>query len=346
MSDLAAPGSGDAPAPNPAPEPQAPAPEPQAPAPAPEPTAQEQDDAEWDAVENDIFPGVKPTTKEDKKDEQTDPAKTDEEAGPAQGNPDGEKSDEEQGSGDDTKKGDGAEEEADRPLTARDARVAAREYAQQVETTKADIMKQMFADIPEQLQDADGDPIRSIEDVQRLINPRTGEPFTEEEAGMWLLSAQQQFNQQRAQIDKQAEQIAEVNVEIREQADAINAKYGEFLKANPELRDELWEEWSATLVKDEKSDVITKMPVSLEKYYERALKPHMDAKAAREAADAAAAQAAQATQQAQEQQVEDAEVKKKTTRADRSDIYGGSNLDTRSDDDKEWDEAAKSVFGK
>jgi hypothetical protein len=310
-------------------------------------TPEQQDDAEWDSIENEMFPGSKPTTKQEKTDEQTKSETTTETTTADPQNPTGEKSDEEQGAGDDTAAGSKSEEEtakADAAASSPSVGQSARDYARQVETVKADVIKQMFADVPETLQDADGDPISSIDDVMKLQNPRTGEAFTEEEAGMWLLSAQQKFNQQRADMEKQATQIAEVNIEIKEQADRINAKYGEYLKANTELRDQLWADWQETLIKDEKSDVITKTPMSLERFYELALGPRVEAA---NAAAAATAQAEADRKAAEEKAAAEAEEQKKNRRDDRSDIYGGAGkTDTRSDDDKEWDDAEKAVFGK
>lgn len=200
----------------------------------------------------------------------------------------------------------------------------------------------MFADVPQTLVDADGDPINSIEDVMRLINPRTQEAFTEEEAGSWLLSAQQQFNKQIGELDKRIERIAEVNLDIQDQADAATAKYGEYLKANEEERQAIWAEYEKTLVKDPESGIIVDAPISLEWFYDQLLGPKVKAQAE---ATAQAQAAAAATAQADAEAKAEADKKKKTERADRSDIFGGQQPDTRSDDDKEWDEAEKAVFG-
>lgn len=324
-------------------------PAPEAPkTPTPEEAAQIAEDKEWDDAQDELFPGLKGQKKETKKDEPTvtttttqaeettttttiDPNETPEQ-----------KAEREAKEAADAKK---ASEENEEPDTsARDTRLAAREAQQQTEAVKADVRKQMFADIPTELRDHDGDPIRGIEDVMKLINPRTvnseefpnGRAFTEEEAGMWLLSAQQQFNQNIAQVDKQIEQIAEVNIDLKDQADSVSYEYGELLKAMPELRDQIWAEFEKTLVKDEKSGIITKAPVSLERFYKIALQPYAKLaqnleteEAAKQAAEAKAAE----------------EAKKKNERADRSDIFGGGNTDTTDPEDKEWNDAAVTVFG-
>lgn len=327
--------SNGAPAPNLSPA--APGSEPPAQATPPAPEVVDTDDQEWEEAQNEVFPDA--NNKEDDEDDEPAKPKEDGEEEPADPkNPDGEKPDEEQGDDPDAPKPDAEKNPPAPNADERTAREAARSYAQQLEAVKTDIVKQMFADVPETLTDGDGDPINTVEDVMKLRNPRTGEAFTEDEAGMWLLSAQQQFNTQRASMEKQAEQIAEVQLDLKDQADAVNAKYGEFLRADPALRTELWLEYSATLIKDEKSGTITKMPLSLEKFYERALGPRVEAQQ-KQQADAAA------TQAAKEQAEKDAETKRQQARSDRSDIYGGSQLDTRSDEDKEWAEAEKEVFG-
>lgn len=303
--------------------------------------------AEWDDAAKELFPGLK-GKEEPKKDEQTDTTTTTTEVPQAEttttttvdpGETDEQRTEREAKEAAD----EAAAAEAGTPDTsAINARVAAREAAQQVEEYKADIRTKMFAEVPQVLQDADGDPIKSIDDVVKLINPRTKEPFTEEEAATWLLSAQQQFNQNLAGVEKQIEQIAEVQIDLKDQADLVTYEYGELLKAMPELATEVWDEYEKTLVKDEKSGIITKAPVSLSNFYKLALKPYVDLAAklegdatAKTEADAAAAAKAAA----------DAEAAKTKKRQDRSDIYGGGKTDTMDDEEKEWGAAAKAVFG-
>lgn len=345
------------PAPPPAPAPAAPAAPvapaaPSAPAPVapaepkltPQETADKAEDDEWDSAADELFPGLKSTQKKEaKKDE---PAKPDEKTETPKP---GEKAEVEPDETPEQKAEREAKEVADAAAvgeedgapdtTARDNRVAARQAAEQVKVVADDVRKQMFSEAPQQLQDSDGDPISSIEDVMALINPLTGEAFTQEEAGIWLLSAQQKFNQNLAVQEKQIEEIAEVNVDLKDQADAVTYKYGELLK-HPDMvdmRDKLWAEFEKTLVKDPASGIITKMPVSLENFYEIALAPYATMaqkletdESAQATADAAAA----------------ANAAKAAERADRSDIFGGAKPDANADpEDKEWADAATAVFG-
>lgn len=339
------------PAPNQPAAPVTPAPTPQPAQPTTTATKDDAEDKEWEDAADELFPGLRSTQKKEgaKQDESAKSEKTPEEIAADEAAAKNQKPNAEQGPGDDT----GAEvksneEGGDKPSnnaadsTGRDARNAARTYAQQVEAVRTDVMAKMYGEVPETLQDADGDPIRGIEDVMQLINPRTGKEFTEDEAGMWLLSAQQQFNQNRATIEKEAEQIAEVNLDVKDQADAINAKYGDYLKANSELRDELWADFQSTLVIDEKSGLITKAPVSLERFYERALSPRIEAETKAQAdTEAKAAADAAAEQQAKEA----AEKQRRRDRSDRSDIYAPNNQPDDDPEAKEWADAAREVFG-
>lgn len=222
---------------------------------------------------------------------------------------------------------------------AREARITARETAQQIASIKSDVREQMFSESPTQLVDGEGDPINTIEDVMNLINPNTGEAFTQVEAGTWLLAAQQQFNKSKEAEDKQIEEIAELQLDLKDQADIINEKYGKILKENTDLRDEIWEAFQKTLVKDEKSGLIVKTTVPLETFYNLALKGYAQAPAAPVVDEAAqAAEAAKAAAEAEKQRAQN--------RADRGDIYGGGKPDAGlTQDEKEWADAANEVFG-
>lgn len=347
-------------APVPAPGGDAPAPEPAAPTPTPDEQAQQAEDAEWDAASKETFPGAKSKNKE-KGDEPAEPKKDGEKTPEGKENPDDKKPDAEQGAGDEAKPKD--ETAKDPAAVEREARATARATAQQVEAVKSDVRAKMFADVPRTLQDADGDPINSIDDVMKLINPRTGNNFTDEEAGMWLLSAQQQFNQKIAEVDRTINDVAELNLDIKDQADSVIAKYGDWLKNNPEKRDEIWTEYQKTLVKHPESELVLHAPVRLEWFYDQTLGPVINAAASAPpaaappapdaspeasgeapAAQADPAQAAADEEAAKKKAAKDAEEAKKKKRADRSDIYGGSNMDTRDDDTKEWDEAIEATF--
>lgn len=347
MSEPVVPATGgDAPAPAPA---DAPAPAPAAPAAdlkpgalSPEEQAAQTEDAEWDDAYKEAFPGLKSVKKKEGADESAESKKDDKKTPEGKKDSDDKEPNAEPGTGDDTKTkspaGESAGIESKDPAAAeREARATARAATQRVEAIKSEVREKMFADVPRTLVDADRDPINSIDDVMKLVNPRTGDNFTEEEAGMWLLSAQQQFNQKTAEMDRTIENISELNLDIKDQADSVTAKYGDWLKANPEKRDSIWAEFEKTLIKHPESGLIIHAPIGLEWFYDQTLGPSVEAQ--KEVAKETADQKAAEEEAAAEEQAE-AEKKKKQNRADRSDIYGGSNLDTRDAEDKEWDDAA------
>jgi hypothetical protein len=235
-----------------------------------------------------------------------------------------------------------AKEDGPPDTTARDNRLAARQYEQEVATVKQDIRAKMFADVPSELRDRDGDPIRGLEDVMKLINPRTGEAFTEEEAGFWFNSAKSQFDQTIQNVDQQIGLIADVNLDLKDQADIVRYEYGELLDAMPELRDELWADYEATLIKHPETGTILRAPVSLERFYARNLKPYAE-KALQLEAEADGVPAKPVADPAKAKAAVEADKAKK--RADRSDIYGGGTPEIESAEDKDWNDAATAVFG-
>lgn len=196
------------------------------------------------------------------------------------------------------------------------------------------------------LADADGDPIRGIDDVMKLVNPRTGEPFTEEQAGMWLLNAQSRMRDNVSDMNSRVEEIASTGISMKQESEQVAWQYGELLKAMPDLQKELWDQYEQTLIKDPKTGIVTKAPVSLQKFYETALEPYaalarrLETQGDLSAPGTPAAPPAPATPTpaVQEQQ-------RQQRRQDRSDIYGGGKVDDVSDEAKEWGAAAQAVFG-
>lgn len=224
----------------------------------------------------------------------------------------------------------------------RDARAVQRELKETEQAIKEDIRKEVFGDVPQELTDADGDPIRTISDVQRLQNPNTGQPFTEEEAAIWLMQAQRNLDTKLRETDQQVDEIAETNLNLKEESDAVLNKYGELLKSMPELQQQVWEQYERTLVKDEKTGIIQKAPVSLEAFYNTTLAPYV--KLAQQLEDRAKSE----EQQRQELEAEKAriaqEAERKQQRSDRQDIYSGGKSETVSAEDKEWAAVAKEYY--
>lgn len=306
---------------------------------------QDNESQEWDAALKERYPEL--NTQETTEDESKQQQETAQTTTTTTENPVDKKQDESEGNGDDSKKKDGDDSEAEgaKSNPERDTRNAARSYAKEVETTAADVRKQMYPDLKDTLVDGDGDAINSVEDVMKLINPATNEVFTKEEAGEWLTSAQNQFNRQLETIDKQVVKIAELNLDLKDQADVVKEKYGAYLKEHPEFSDKLWLHFESTLVKDEKTGVIIDAKASMEEFYDLALSELIkkdttvtqtttssttDTTTVAPAADAAA-------------QSEEA---KRQRRAERSDIYTPTNDGGPKDEDQdEWDKAHVAVFG-
>lgn len=232
----------------------------------------------------------------------------------------------------------------DRESAARDARSLQRDILAETEAMQNDIVDTMFKDKDGKLYDADGDEIRTIDDVMALRNPNTGKNFTEDEAGAYLLKATQHAQQEREDAIAMAKTYAEVNLTIKDEADTIKDKYGEFLNdpKNAALKAEIWADYEATLQTDEESGVIVKAPVSMVRFYDRALKPYVEAQStinnaeqAKKEAEAAAAKAAE-------------DAKRARTRSDREDLFdrGNSGRETLSKDEAEWADAEKAYYGR
>lgn len=335
-------------------EPPTPAPTPPAPVDGEQPTAdQKADEDEWDAAlkdfeEEGVFPGLK-STNTDKGDDKNEPAKP------------GEKPKENEAGADDktpkdpaeaakdktddgtTDTGDGTDDENEQASPDEAiARRTAREQQDALDVVKTDVRAKMFADQPTKLVAGDGEVLDSAEKVMQYNNPATGEPFTREEATLWLSSAERELSKRVEDINSQVDQIADVNLDLKDQADIVNYGYGELLRAMPDLRAKLWGEYEKSLTKDAKSGIITKAPLSLQNFYEAALEPYAELGRRLETQDVTQTADQKAVA---DKAIADAEAAKAQRRADRSDIYQGGKVDTQTEESKEWGNAALGAFG-
>lgn len=226
-------------------------------------------------------------------------------------------------------------------ISSIEARMSQREFAQEVQSLKDEVRAKMFPDTFE-LKDADGDPIRGADDLLRHINPNTGENFTSEEATLAWLQYEREVDARRSANEAVVEQVAMVNASLKDEADIVKSKYGEFLNKNPQLQQQIWDLFSKTLEVDPKTGVIVRAPTPLSQFYAVTLQPYLDAQKSQ---DEAAQQQAEAQKQAEEARVKQAELEKKQARIDRSDIYAAGKVDTMDAEEKEWSEAAKSYYG-
>ncbi len=304
--------------------------------------AEAADAAEWDSAFDkfDSEKGLeKESTKEDVESENSlEPGEKEHEAAD-------EEKEEEANKADDNEADEAAEREArERAQAAREARAIQRETLVEAESMQNDIVEQMFKDKDGKLYDADGDEIRTIEDVMGLRNPNTGKNFTEEEAATWLIRASQSVQREREEALAMAKTYAEVNLTIKDEADTIKDKYGEFLAdpKNHALRDEVLQDYLNTLVVDEESGIVTKAPVSMVRFYDRALKPYVDAQNSISSAEEARKQAEADAEKARK------EAEAARTRSDREDIFdrGTSGRDTLSKEEQEWADVEKSYYGR
>lgn len=165
--------------------------------------------------------------------------------------------------------------------------------------------------IDKNIYDSNGKIIKTAQDIvdRGLFKPGTEEPFTYEEAASWLLNAQRQTNENIAEMQQYAENVAETNVSLVESNQRVLEQWGDVLKAMPKLADELAETYINTqLTWDKTKSFVTNVSMSPEQFYQLTLAPykqlaeHMvqsnqsaEAQAAKEAAEAAAAEQAERT---------------------------------------------------
>ena len=221
-----------------------------------------------------------------------------------------------------------------------DVKQAIKEALQEIEASKTDrstkfdnyktdVSKSLYPEgIDRQLRDSDGDPITGIEDLTKLINPKTGDLFTDEEAGSYLLSAQQKLNRDVESVEKFIEEVAETNVQIEDGALRVVEKYGSILEKNTELRDRLLAGYNKTLVKDPNTGVAIKAPIDVVEFFDLALEPMIKQQSAEAEAAAKASKEAEARAQKQAQ-------------SDRGDLKPSGKAEQLAPEDEEWAEAEK-----
>lgn len=298
-------------------------------------TTQVQDQADdWSSAEAD-FLADKGIKVEEKKDDADDTNKsttdgTDNDAGT------GSEEDEAKKSGDpkenvDPNKDENLEQQPDEGAPYREARQVQREIEADRSAMKADIQKEMYSDWSDDILDADGEPLKTPRDVMSHINPVTGKRFTEEEATAWLFEAQKHKDKERAERDERIEHVADVMIQQRDDADVIRTKYGKLLAKLPDLRKEIWADYKDTLVIDKESGLIVDAPVSLAKFFERALKPYADYAATLEA-------------NAGKQKTAQDEQTRKQTQADRQDITSVGSGTVTDPEEQGWADAAKQYY--
>lgn len=310
------------------------------------------DDQEWEAAEQEYVEdqGIDFIKDEEPADEPQDEG--DDEPTDTPDNEDAPTGDEPDTSEEPTDTQEDAQPEPD-TLTKPEQPVDPREVVREMEADRkamlSDVEEALYGNEPLELTDADGDPIKTIGDVMKLNNPKTGQPFTEEQAAVWLMQANSYMSEKRAERQQEVERVAEVQTTIRDQAESILKQYKPILEGNPQLRAKVWQQYRNTLKLDESGKVILDAPVDMAEFFETTLAPYAEAaeqkklaEAERQSAEAKAKEAQAAAEKAKEEA--EKKVKAVQTRNDREDILSTGKTDTRSQEEKEWDQAAKEYY--
>lgn len=206
-------------------------------------------------------------------------------------------------------------QEAPKPLTQDDIRAAVRdvttESQQRIEqrsTVQEEIIKTAYPEgLDTKVYDSDGKVIETAQDIvdRGLINERTGEPYTYEQAASFMLEANRKMAENVAKVNSWAETVAEENISLQEGNYRVMQEFGEILKAMPNLAKELANTYVETQLEwDAKGNYITKMHMKPEDFYRLAVAPYKQVgqqMADKKAAEAEAAKAAEAEKKQQEQ---------------------------------------------
>lgn len=211
--------------------------------------------------------GDKPADEKDKKDDEKPEDKPADK--PAEGDAAAEKPEE--------KPGDNAEE--NKPLTREDIRAAMREEQQardDAASQRSTYSGQVRDTIKEDLKlDStyttvaldDGTPITSVEQLTSVINPNTDEPYTREEAATLLLDARKVVDDNMKAYESRVDQLTDLNVNFKEQADEVERKFGDILKAFPDVAADLLKAYQKTFATSEDGKYVTNVPIPPMEFY-------------------------------------------------------------------------------
>lgn len=218
--------------------------------------------------------------------------------------------------------------EANKPLTREDIREAMRE--EQMARDNAAAERQTFeGQVRASLRDSlkldstyttvaldDGTPITSVEQLTQVINPATDEPYTREEAATLLLDARKIVDDNLKAYEARVDELTDLNVNFKEQADEVDRKFGDILKAFPDVAQDLLAAYQKTFTMSEDGKYVTNVPISPMEFYAPVLgkfRVATDQVVQKEADEKAAAAKAEAEAKAKEEQ------------EDRGDITGTAN---------------------
>jgi len=171
--------------------------------------------------------------------------------------------------------------EAPKPLTEEgvlrilnQARAEERNSGQAFQTATKDVMDAYY---PEGLSNvlvdqSSGKELRTPQDVVDA----SGGDMSMEQAAQWLMNEQYKLDQNIAGIKKQAETIAETNLNFRRDAVLALQKYEPLFKKYPQLQTKAYNLMMKQVSYDEKKDLITKAPDVMD-LYDTYLEPYQQA---------------------------------------------------------------------
>lgn len=292
-----------------------------------------------------------PDASEDNSDEPEDGEDDDDESGDEPDDDSDDDTDDADGDDDDDEATPPApsDEPEEKPATREEIKAALRELQSEqtgrtsgLNAMQQEVLETLYPEgVDRQLRDADGDPIKGIEDLTGvdpqtgqqvgagLINPVSGEVFTEDEAGRYILRGQQKLNEQVQLMEDQAYGIAEAQLSLKESSERVEAEFGHILDSMPaEMNKQLADAYIQTLHRDPQSGMVVKAPLDAYEFYSIAL---AGAKTLAQAQPAAAPAAK--TPPA-----------KRTNKGDRADLSQRGTPKQISQDEKEWEEAFKEAL--
>lgn len=184
------------------------------------------------------------------------------------------------------------DEEVETPSTREEIKAALMELEKERATRDSglnamqeEVLNTLYPEgVDRQLRDADGDPIKGIEDLtgvdpqtgasvgNGLINPNTGDVFTEEEAARYILRGQQRLNEQVQLMEDQAYKIAETQLSLKESSDRVEAEFGDVLNSlPPETVKQITDAYIRTLRRDPNTGMVVDVPLDAYEFYSIAL---------------------------------------------------------------------------
>jgi hypothetical protein len=175
------------------------------------------------------------------------------------------------------------EETKEQFATKEDIRAALAEQAATAEaqqtirkTLRNELRTELFPegiDVDLKIKDSDNGIIVGPSQIAgKLLNPKTQELFTYEEAKDYWDNAQKQIDKTIEDREQLIDKYAENNQSFFEGSQVVESKYGAFLKANPEIAKQLLDNYLKT-AKVTKTGYITDMPLNVVAYYDTAMKP-------------------------------------------------------------------------